>query len=129
MISNDRGFTLIEFLVSLVILAVGMLGLLKCIDLAMVKNIDSMYRTEAVMLADDRMMQMRSSSFDALAATVANPPKILLERGTRGIFRNYSVQEIITESTPKSKEIIINVSWKKKGQTFSHSISSYVSKF
>lgn len=129
MISNNRAFTLIEFLVALVILSVGLLGLLKCIDLAMEKNLDNMYRTEAVMLADDRMMLIRSSSFSSLATTAANPPKILLERGTRGVFRNYSVQEIVTQSTPNSKEIVINVSWKKKGKSFFHSISSYVSKF
>jgi type IV pilus assembly protein PilV len=129
MISNNRAFTLIEFLVALVILSVGLLGLLKCIDLAMEKNLDNIYRTEAVMLADDRMMLIRSTSFASLATTAANPPKILLERGTRGIFRNYSVQEIVTQSTPNSKEIVINVSWKKKGKSFFHSISSYVSKF
>jgi len=129
MISNNRAFTLIEFLVALVILSVGLLGLLKCIDLAMEKNLDNIYRTEAVMLADDRMMLIRSSSFASLATTAANPPKILLERGTRGVFRNYSVQEIVTQSTPNSKEIVINVSWKKKGKSFFHSISSYVSKF
>ena len=129
MISNNRAFTLIEFLVALVILSVGLLGLLKCIDLAMEKNLENIYRTEAVMLADDRMMLMRSTSFASLATTAANPPKILLERGTRGVFRNYSVQEIVTQSTPNSKEIVINVSWKKKGKSFFHSISSYVSKF
>jgi type IV pilus assembly protein PilV len=129
MISNDRGFTLIEFLVALVILTVGLLGLLKCIDLSMGKNLENIFRTEAVMLADDRMMLKRSVSFASLSTTVANPPKISLERGTRGVFKNYSVQEIITQSTPNSKEIVINVSWQKKGQSFSHSISSFVSKF
>jgi type IV pilus assembly protein PilV len=129
MISNNRAFTLIEFLVALVILSVGLLGLLKSIDLAVEKNLDNVYRTEAVMLADDRMMLKRSSPFAVLSTTVADPPKILLERGTRGVFKNYSVQEIITQSTPNSKEIVINVSWKKKGKSFSHSISSFVSKF
>lgn len=129
MISNIRGFTLMEFLVAIVILTVGMLGLLKCVDLSMGKNLENIYRTEAVMLADDRMMLKRSVSFAALATTVADPPKISLERGTRGIFKNYSVQEIITQATPNSKEIIINVSWRKQGQSFSHSISSFVSKF
>lgn len=129
MISNNRAFTLIEFLVALVILSVGLLGLLKSINLAIGTNLDNMYRTEAVMLADDRMMLKRSSSFASLATTVADPPKILLERSTRGVFKNYSVQEIITQSTPNSKEIVINVSWKQKGKIFSHSISSFVSKF
>lgn len=129
MISDIRGFTLLEFLVALVILSVGLLGLLKCVDLSMGKNLENIYRSEAVMLADDRMMLKRSVSFASLSTTVSNPAKISLERGTRGIFKNYSVQEIISQTTPNSKEIVINVSWRKKGQSFSHSISSFVSKF
>jgi len=129
MISEIRGFTLLEFLVALVILSVGLLGLLKCVDLSMGKNLENIYRSEAVMLADDRMMLKRSVSFASLSTTVSNPAKISLERGTRGIFKNYSVQEIISQTTPNSKEIVINVSWQKKGQSFSHSISSFVSKF
>jgi type IV pilus assembly protein PilV len=129
MISNEHGFTLLEFLVAIVILTVGLLGLLQCINLAMEKNLESMYRTEAVMLADARMMQKRSISFASLSTTVANPPKILLGRDTRGVFKNYSVQEIITQSTTNSKEIVINVFWKKKDKSFSHSVSSFVSTF
>lgn len=129
MTNNHNGFTLLEFLVSIVILSVGLLGLLTCINLAMEKNLDNMYRAEAVSLADDRMMLKRSRSFASLSTTSANPDKILVNRATRGIFRNYSVQEIITESTTNSKEIIINVSWQKQGKKFTHSISSFVSTF
>ena len=126
---SEQGFTLIEFLVALVILNVGLLGLLQCINLAMDKNLENMFRTEAVMLADDRMMHKRTESYASLAITASNPPKISLSRDTRGIFKNYSVQEIINQVTPNSKEIIINVSWKKKNTNFSHSISSIVSIF
>jgi type IV pilus assembly protein PilV len=129
MINSKNGFTILEFLVAMVILSVGLLGLLQCINLAMEKNLENIYRTEAVTLASDRMMQKRSKSFVSISTTVADPPKVALGRATRGIFRNYSVQEIITQSTPKSKEIVINISWKNKGKSFSHSISSFVSTF
>lgn len=129
MISNYQGFTLLEFLVSLVIISVGLLGLLTCINVAMERNLGNMYRSEAVSIADDRMMQKKSRSFASLSTTSANPDMILVNRATRGIFNNYSVQEIINQSTTNSKEIVINVSWKKKGKRFTHSISSIVSTF
>jgi len=129
MTSNHNGFTLLEFLVSIVILSVGLLGLLTCINIAMEKNLDNMYRTEAVSLADDRMMLKRSRSFASLSTTSVNPDKILVNRATRGIFKNYSVQEIITQSSINSKQIEINVSWNKKGKRFTPSILSFVSTF
>jgi type IV pilus assembly protein PilV len=129
MINDSRGFTLIEFLVAIVILTVGLLGMLTCINLAVEKNLDNIFRTEAVILADDRMMQKRSRAFAALSTTVSNPPKIAISRHNRGVFKNYSVQEIISQSTDHSKEITINVTWKRKNTTSSHSISSAVSSF
>jgi len=127
--NNRKGFTLLEFLVATVILAVGLLGLLQCINLAMEKNLENMYRTEAVVITDERMMQKRAIAFDSLSTTTANPSKILMHRATRGVFKNYSVQEIVSQVTPHSKQIVINVSWKTKNASSSHSVSSLVSNF
>jgi type IV pilus assembly protein PilV len=124
-----NGFTLIEFLVATVILAVGLLGLLQCINLAMEKNLDNMYRTEAVLLIDERLMKKRTIAFEALSTTIANPDKISIHRATRGVYRNYSVQEIVSQVTPHSKQIEINISWRTKNGRSSHSASSLVSNF
>ncbi len=126
---NQKGFTLLEFLVSIVILSVGLLGLLTCVNVAMENNLDNIYRTEAVSIADDRMMLKRSRSFASLSTTSENPDGILLNRSNRGVFNNYSVREVITQPTDNSKQIVINVSWKRKGKRFTHSISSFVSTF
>jgi type IV pilus assembly protein PilV len=129
MTSNNHGFTLIEFLVAIVILMVGLLGMLQAINVAMNENLGNLFRNEAVMLADDRMMIMRAKSFDSITPTVANPPATTVPRDIRGIVKNYAVQEIVTQTTSLSKEIVINISWTKKNSTFNHSISSVVSTF
>ena len=129
MLNNEQGFSLIEFLVATVILMVGMLGMLQAINVALDKNLESVYRNEATVLADDRMMLMRSRSFASISTTTANPPKKKVGRDIRGIFKNYSVQEIVNPTTALSKEIIINVSWRKKNKMYSNSISSVVSTF
>ena len=120
---NNSGFTLIEFLLAIVILSVGMLGMLQGINIAMDKNRDNVFRTEAVMLADERMMAVRALAVDSLSTTIATPPKE--SAGSRS-FKSYSVQKIVTQVTGKSKEIVINVSWHKKKSSYNHSISSVV---
>jgi len=129
MINKEQGFTLIEFMVAILILMVGMLGMLQAINVAMDKNLENTFRNEAISLADDRLMIKRAKVFAAISTTTATPPKILQQRYARGILKNYSVQEVVNPTTSLSKEIIINVSWRKKGSIYSHSISSVVSTF
>jgi type IV pilus assembly protein PilV len=119
MTDNRHGFTLVEFLVAIVILMVGMLGLLQSINIAMDKNLDNVFRTEAVMLADERMMGARvnpSASAYSKMTTV----------NVRGLFKNYSVTQSINQPTLKSKEVIIRVDWRKKNSSYSHSVSSLI---
>jgi len=129
MTGNDNGFTLVEFLVAIVILMVGMLGLLQSLNVAIEHNLGNILRSEAVMLADDRMMLKRTKAFESISTTVSSPPAIPVARSTRGISKSYSVQEIVNQATPLSKEIIVNVSWSYKNNTYSHSLSSIISRF
>jgi type IV pilus assembly protein PilV len=130
--SNKAGFTLIEFLVALVILMVGMLGLLQTVNLAMQYNLTTQFRNEAVMLADDMMMQERNKAFANITASTA---KIgFVSRDLRNAFKNYSTQKGITTLTldsdgvtPKSKEIVLTLRWKHKKESFEHILSSIVS--
>lgn len=127
---NDKGFTLIEFLVAIVILMVGLLGMLQGINLAMDKSMDNVFRNEALTVADDLMMAKRNKSFVSLSTTVASPAWATLPTGpryTRGVYKNYSAQQIVNSTTPQTKEVIINVSWNYKKQRKTHSISSFVS--
>lgn len=129
MTGNQQGFTLVEFLVAIVILMVGMLGMLASINVAMDKNLETAFRTEAVMVADDQLMRLRVRPFDSVSTTVASPPKTLVTRDLRGIMKNYSVQRIVTQRTTQSKEIVLNVTWRKKKESYSHSLSSVITTY
>ena len=127
---NCSGFTLIEFLVAIVILMVGMLGLLQSINLAVDKNLETIFRNEAIMLADDRMMRKRSAGFKIFSgADTTDVNNGFSQVNVRGILKNYSVSETIQKTTNNSQQIIVNVSWKKKGTRYSHSVSSFVSTY
>jgi len=127
---NNRGFTLIEFLVAIVILMVGLLGMLQGINLAMEKSMENVFRNEGLLVADDLMMAKRNKSFAALSTTIASPAWVTLPSGpryTRGVYKNYSAQQIVILTTPQTKEVIINVSWNYRKQHNTHSVSSFVS--
>jgi type IV pilus assembly protein PilV len=108
---------------------VGLLGMLQAINVAMDKNLENMFRTEAIMLADDRMMLKRTKTFTSLSTTVANPAAVTIQRAIRGIMKNYSVQEIVSQPTGNSKQVVVNVAWSKKNARKTHSISSVVSTY
>jgi type IV pilus assembly protein PilV len=128
MTDKNTGFTLIEFMVAIVILMVGMLGMLQGINIAMSKNVESLLRNEAVSVADEIMTRNKVRTFASISTTVANPNWQSVPRTTRGVFKNYSVQKIVTLVTQKnSKEILINVAWNYKNSRKTHSISSVVS--
>ena len=127
MTNNQNGFTLIEFLVAILILMVGMLGLLQSINVAMDKNLENLFRNEAIMVADEQMMQLRSRSFQSISTTASTVT--VVPRNIRGIQKNYSAQRIVTDPTTQSKQIQINVTWRKKNTPYSHSLSSVVTTF
>jgi len=129
MIDKNGGFTLVEFLVALVILMVGMLGLLQSVNIAMDKNLETVFRNEAISVADTLMITKRAKTFDALSTTVASPAWTSTPISVRGVLKNYSTQVIVTQPTDRSKQIVVNVAWKKKGVRSTHSISSFVSTF
>ncbi len=130
MTNNCSGFTLVEFLVAIVILMVGMLGLLQSINVAIDKNLETTFRNEAIMLADDGMMRKRAAGFKVFSsADTIDVVDRYSQVKVRGIFKNYSVKETIQKTTNNSQQLIINVSWKKKNARYSHSVSSFVSTF
>ncbi|MEI6214382.1 MAG: prepilin-type N-terminal cleavage/methylation domain-containing protein [Desulfuromonadales bacterium] len=127
MINDSGGFTLLEFVIAMFILMFGLLGMLNGVNVAMDKSVESSIRNEAVILADERIMKKRSKTFTAISTVTVNVPQQETSRYFRGIFKNYSVQEIVNLSTPNSKEIIVNVAWKYRNRRVTHSISSFVS--
>jgi type IV pilus assembly protein PilV len=60
---HQRGFTLLEVLIALVVLAVGMLGIAALQARGMQYNTDAYARTQATMLAYDLIDRMRTRSY------------------------------------------------------------------
>lgn len=134
---NHDGFTLIELLVALLILMVGLLGLLQSINVAMEKSVESVYRNEASVVANERILQCGSLSFNDIVFNKWTT----MRRAPRGVFKNYSVQTITTPLTTgplaadgvtklantASTRLDVNVRWTVKNKPYTHSASSVIS--
>jgi type IV pilus assembly protein PilV len=122
-LNNKQGFTLVEFLIAVVILAVGLLALINLQWMAIRGNSDSKEMTRAVFLAEKKMEVLKNIPYGSLALVTAqqdaNNPMNGLEQ-TGGIFnRSWTIQSYSGSSF--MKQITVNVSWTLKGQ--SHTVS------
>lgn len=124
--TNNRGFTLIELLVSIVILTVGLLGLLQTVNVALVHNSTNMFRNEAIQIADEQMALEMSKPFASVSTTLN---KKVIQKQVNLAFKNYSVVKKGTAVSTNTTRVQIDVTWKNKGQWYSHTISSMLGKF
>lgn len=133
---NNSGFTLIEVMVSIIILMVGMLGLLVAIDAASVQVLKDSLRTEAVQVAENRISTMKLLPYDSISSTAAPgiyyyPPETVASR-LRGSSKSYTVRRSTSEyhpgSSQVSKELRVRVSWLLKNVSTSHEVRTIITK-
>jgi type IV pilus assembly protein PilV len=124
---DNKGFTLLEFLVAIVIIAVGLLALLQSVNLSIAHNLTNIFRNQAVMLADERMTLEKTKPFDCISTTTSST-NISLTVKNANTFKNYSVVKIGSSITNNTTNVEIDVIWKYKGTRYIHTISSLVSR-
>lgn len=122
--SNNSGFTLIEFLVAIVILMVGLLGLLQAVNVSLNHSMQNQLRNEAVNVADSRMSRELAKGFDAVSTTTQNT---LEQRRVLNSNKNFNVVRTGTQYQ-NSKEVRFQVIWQHKGTQYTHETSGIVSK-
>lgn len=122
---NNRGFTLIEVMVAMLITLVGLLGLLQAVSVATEHNLKNGLRDEALKVGEDQMSSLWVKPFDNYsdAYTPISVPSRL-----RGFSKNYTVTRT-TNKLPNavsydSRELIVNVGWTYKNESFQHEVHS-----
>lgn len=125
---DNGGFTLIEFLVSIVILMVGLLGLLQAVNMSYSHNLQNQLRNEAVIVADLEMAKELAKGY------------VGVDPSQSSVFRNYTVSRKILNTfklysvsktggqLQNSKQVMIETSWKYKKVRYSHNASGVISK-
>lgn len=139
--SNNRGFTLVEFLVAIVILMVGLMALLQCVNIAIVRNLENQLRNEAISLADERLAIEMAKTFTLISSVPTS--RVQLRRSINNAFKNYSVirsgstipdvsglpvSERDSADAVFSKVVNVRVSWRHKNLRYEHNMSGMASR-
>jgi type IV pilus assembly protein PilV len=119
---NEGGFTLIEFLVAIVILMIGMLGLLQSVNVALQYNTTTQMRNEAVALGDAEMSRELAKPFDLISV-----PTTASRRSVHIGLKNYSIARSGADMT-NSRQVNIVVSWTHKRNRYTHEVCGVASK-
>ncbi len=125
---DNDGFTLIEFLVSIVILMVGLLGLLQAVNMSYSHNLQNQLRNEAVSVADAEMAKEIAKGYEGVDPTLTTVFRgYTVNRKILNSFKLYSVSKTGTQ-LQNSKQVTLEVSWKYKSARYTHNASGVISK-
>lgn len=129
-LKDNRGLTLIEVTIALVVLLLVMLALMQTALLSIDSNMLNVLRDEGVNIAEEQMNEARNSSFDSITSSAAAP----VRRNVRNIPNfSYSAETAVTNINSDTKQITVTVTWDWKertaanGNPYTHIISSIVS--
>jgi type II secretion system protein I len=108
--SSKKGFTLIEVIIAIFLLAVALLGLVSVTTTVIKGNSFSQTLTMATTLAADKMEELKTSSYDALTT---EPPDYASSDGTVSTAGNaYYTRTATIGAVPNNmKSVSVTVTW------------------
>jgi type IV pilus assembly protein PilV len=115
---NNKGFTLVEVMVAMIITLVGLLGLLAAVNVASEQNLRNATRNEAMQIAEGYMNQLRVEPFTNISslptpAAYSYGPQQAQSR-LRGVSTRYTVLRTASALTATSALLTVNVQWTYK---------------
>lgn len=123
MSKNDRGLTLVELLISIVIMFIVFLGLTGTVLTGLEYNLRNAVLDEAVGVGESAMNQIRSRPFDNIVTPTA-PDNVL--RTVRRFNVTYTVRTTVTTPAADIKQVAMVVEWNRRGKSYNHVFSSIV---
>ena len=124
---NKSGFTIVEFLISVLLLTVALFGLLTTLNLAMSTNMETKMRNDATMLADEYISRARTVDYASLNTITGVVTRDVLV-GVATV--RYTVDTKVAQIggvDAKTSSVSVDVSWPVKGVVKHHMITTSVS--
>lgn len=128
---NEKGFTLLEFVVAVFILMVGLLGLLQSVNLGISTNMVNQLRTTGVVTAD-QLLSDRIARIDRSIACAAFTSNTSVRVKVLNAYKNYSATIDTTcpsqPVSPNTYKVDVRLRWKYKNMQYNHDASSVVAR-
>jgi prepilin-type N-terminal cleavage/methylation domain-containing protein len=119
---STAGFTLIEVMVSIIILMVAMLGTFQAINLALDKNVQNQFRQNGMAVAEQQMNELKARPFSNITGAMIQS-SVRVTSGS--FFKNYSVERRVADlsaSGSHTKQVSVRVWWQYRGRTYEHQV-------
>jgi prepilin-type N-terminal cleavage/methylation domain-containing protein len=123
---RTRGFTLIEVIMAMAILAIGVIGVVRLLPVGLGASKSSEMMSKAAFLAQEKIEELKLAGF---AQLVAPEPAITLEGEQGGYSWTAAIEEVSLEGLASSENIrklILTVSWEEKDKTRAHDFVTYI---
>jgi type IV pilus assembly protein PilV len=117
---NNKGVSLVEVMIALVVLLLVFLALLQTALLSIDNNLRNLLRQEAISIADQQMIDLKNTPFENAALTAGlTCPVQTIQRDFRQIKRDYNVCVEVTDldDTPDTKRVTVVVGWNHRNET------------
>ncbi len=113
-----KGFTLLEVLITIVIMTAGLILLLEAISIGLFAGGQNENDLVAVALANEKLEDIRNMEYD----DITDEAKAAVSG-----FSSFEREVVVTTPETGLKQIIVNVYWPAKGEEASESVVTYVS--
>lgn len=127
---DKKGFTLIEVLVALVILALLLIGLLSGLMTATDLKIRNMLRNKAIKIAQECAEIYRTVKDESSAQNTGVCKGTEIVIGNNKIRLNvdskYTATPWVSSGTAQTKKVEITVSWNYKGKEYQYKLETFV---
>lgn len=119
--SDEGGFTLVEVLVSLVIVFIVFIGLSETGIVVLRSNVKMALQEESMRVAGEAVDSARTTAFDNLVTRNDN-----VVRSFRGLTFTYRVARNVTDLDADNKRVAVNVTWSYRGEPFRQAVDTVV---
>ena len=125
---RNKGFTLIEIIMAMAIMAVGIIGVVRLLPVGLRASKSSEIMSRAAFLAQEKLEELKLAGFDALTAS---EPAIPLEGEAGDYTWVAKVSGLTLEGLTNSEDVrrlTSTVSWREKGRARSQEFVTYIGK-
>ena len=116
---KNKGFTLVELIVSIMISAIIFAGILVGIYLGMHSMTISRHRAEAIIIAQREMENIKANGYDSITTYGYTANGVLGET-------QVTASDVTEGANVIGKEVTVSVRWDDFGRIYTESVSSFI---